>query len=493
MSAVALGALVLRRQQSTASSSTKTTNAQLPTPPHVHSWVPFVGSGIAMGQKGLLGFVRSAAQGLAKRQDANVSVFTATVLGDPCLFFADPADVMTVFKAKYQKYLDVLSLQKQFVGHALGASPDEVEESFRPDMIKAGTQQYHHYLFKGPELERSMISVQKFFLEWLPNVADNAWKRQNLYKLVSSAIFRASTGPLLSFAVPKSDEAFENFITFDKNVIPLFNNIPRFLLSKAIKARDGLLSLVASKEYWDQASPLMMERKKTLGLSDGSLDRANLGLLWASSGNSAPAVFWLVLRLLEDPEAWKACLAQVNQIVAKRDNSYMQAGFTLSELDEMTLLESAFQESLRMYQANATARKVVQGFELETASGQSYWIPAGTKLMAIWNVLNMDPHVHQQPEEFRYNRFVDKEQTYTFADGQVLKHDPIIPFGGGSHLCPGRKFISYEARLFCAMLMTSLEFRLVEDYQRPEVDFAMQGIGVAQPVHDPVVECRLRR
>eukprot|EP00977_Amphora_coffeiformis_P022074 scaffold10368_cov180-Amphora_coffeaeformis.AAC.7 len=303
----------------------------------------------------------------------------------------------------------------------------------------------------------------------------------------------------MSNAVPRSDDAFANFCKFDKGVIALFNNAPAFLLSSATKARDALMSMVQSDEYWKKASPLMMERKNVLlgkHLSEGSMARANLGLLWASSGNSIPAVFWLVLRLLEDPEAWQACLAQVKDIVAKRKTNSkgeIPSGFTLEELDEMTLLESAFQESLRMYQANVTARRVVQGFSLETASGQTYWIPEGTKLMAIWSVLHMDPHVHEQPEEFRYDRFVDKKKEYTFANGQALKHDPVIPFGGGSHLCPGRKFISYEARLFCAMLMTSLEFRLPIGYQRPNVDLTLQGIGVSQPTHDPIVEIRLAR
>ena len=287
-----------------------------------------------------------------------------------------------------------------------------------------------------------------FFMDWVPSVANDTWKRQGLYELVSAAIFKASTGPLMSNAVAKSDEAFANFLKFDKGVIPLYNNVPTFLLSSATRAREGLLRMVNSDDYWNQASPLMMERKKILlpkHLSESALDRANLGLLWASSGNSIPAVFWLVLRLLEDPKAWRACVAQVHDVIAKRktkeasskSNGESPNGFTLQELDEMTLLESSFYESLRLYQANVTARKVVQGFSLETARGQTYWVPKGTKLMAIWSVLHMDPHVHEQPEEFRHDRFVDKKQEYTYASGQVLNHDPVIPFGGGSHLCPG--------------------------------------------------------
>ena len=509
---VLTGTLVMRRSCSFWWSTDK--NRKGDTPPHARFWIPYVGAGLAMGQKGLLGFVRSTARDLARKDgtmrvdgkgDRAVvatypSVFTATVLGDACLFFADPADLMIVFGARYQKYLDVLSLQKQFVKNALGATPQDVTETFQHEMTRLGTSQYHHYLFKGQELERSMQHVQKFFLDWIPKVAHHGtWKEQKLYEFVGTAIFHASTGPLMSQAVPQSDDAYTNFIDFDKGVIALFNNVPSFFLSSAVKARDKLLQMVRSKEYWNLASPLMKERKNVLlhkHLSESSMARANLGLLWASSGNSIPAVFWLVVRLLEDPVAWQACLTQVKGIMAKRktnsiNKDEVHAGFTLEELDEMTLLESAFYESLRMYQANVTARKVVQGFALETSNGGTYWIPEGTKLMAVWSVLHMDPHVHERPEEFRYDRFVDKGKRYAFANGEILKHDSVIPFGGGSHLCPGRKFISYEARLFCAMLMTNLEFRLPDNFQRPNIDLTLQGIGVSQPTHDPIVEIRL--
>lgn len=496
VAAMALGGTLIwfqqqRQQRQRLSEDRRTSkNAPPPPPPHAASWIPYVGAALRLGQRGLLDFVRSTARELGHRRHhhnknhaaahdesvvvsppppttSGVPVFTATVLGEKCLFFADPADLMTVFRGKYQKYLDALSLQKHFVKDVLGADKVALEETFQPDVLKIGIQQYHHYLFKGPELERSMGAVLRFFMDWLPSVADDSWKTYGLYEFVSTAIFKASTGPLMSYAVAESDDALTNFFKFDKGTIPLFNGVPAFLMSSAIRGRDELLKLVRSEDYWDRASPLMMERKKNVPCSENSLDRANLGLLWASSGNSIPAVFWLVLRLLEDPPAWRACLSQVNEVIAKRnkkgssDNGTSEPsnGFTLQELDELTLLESAFSESLRMYQGNVTARKVVKAFSFETASGQTYWIPEGTKLMAVWSVLHSDPHVHKQPEEFRYDRFVDKKKQYTCANGQVLTHDPIIPFGGGSHLCPGyvnRRFNGLAAAVHSFRIFTLL-------------------------------------
>ena len=444
-------AMVIRVQQKSSSTSNRKTPkpADAQIPPHVHSWIPFVGSAVAMGQNGIAHFVISKAKALAETQktgtqnSGRVPVFTATILGDKCLFIADPADLMAaVFGARIQKYLDVVSLQKQFVKNCLGATTAEIDFMFAPDVMKASVPLYHHYLFKGQQLEQSMARVQEYFHQWIPSVVDATgdWKRYNLYDLVGEAVFKASTGPFLSDICPKSETVYSNFRAFDQGVIALFNSVPPFLLKSTIAARDSLLNLVKSKDFWTQASPLMHDRRELLvrdSLSEEALDRANLGLLWASSGNSIPAVFWMLARLLEDPVAWRACVDQVKEIMAKRTDA-SSSGFTLDELDQMTLLESSFWEALRLYQANITARKVVQDFCFETASGQKYWITKGTKIMAYWEVLHRDPHVHDSPLEFRYDRFVDKDKVYKFASGKTLTHGPVVPFGGGSHLCPGR-------------------------------------------------------
>jgi cytochrome P450 len=232
----------------------------------------------------------------------------------------------------------------------------------------------------------------------------------------------------------------------------------------------------------------MKKRHEELPVSPSALDKANLGLLFASVGNSAPAVFWTLCRLLDDAESWNACRAQVEQVVARR-NDEMRTRFSLDDLDQMTLLQSAFWETLRLHSGNFTARRVVEGFELDTREGK-YWIEKGSKLMSFWDVLHSDPDIFDNPDQFQYNRFVNPEQVFTYKSGKKLTHAPVMSFGGGSHLCPGRKFIGYEVRLFLAMLMLNFDMRLAEGETRPGIDLVMQGVGISHPDRDPKVEIR---
>ena len=124
---------------------------------------------------------------------------------------------------------------------------------------------------------------------------------------------------------------------------------------------------------------------------------------------------------------------------------------------------------------------------------QTFQIEKGSRLVAFWDLLHSDPAIFENPEEFQYDRFVNmKDSVYTYKSGKKLPHSPVMSFGGGSHLCPGRKFIAYEVRLFMAMLMLNFDIRLMSpsSYVRPKIDQAQQGLGIAKPDSDPKVQIR---
>jgi len=459
--------------------------------PHVFSMIPYVGSAIDMGKQGVTAFIRKNSQALQ-----NSPLFTATIVGDKCVFLADPQLLTMVFRPKYSRNLDNLTVQKDFAKTVLTMNSQESDQTFDKNLNKVSSKQYHQFLFKGEELERSITSVQEtFHRDVMPSLVSNEteWTSHELYRMVATAVFKATMGPVVSQAF-SNDECYELLHNFDKGVIPIYNGFPEFMTRPARDARDRLLDLLMSDDSWKTASPLFQARRANLGISNAALSKSNLGLLWASVGNSIPAIFWMVLLLTEHPEAWETCRKQVEQVVASRKKADSnRTVFTLDELDKLTYIESAFWEALRMYQANFTPRTATEDFIFETGS-QNYLIEKGTKIMVWWNVLHSDPGVFEKPEEYRFDRFVGKSKTdFSFADGKPLTHEPVIPFGGGEHLCPGRKFVSYEARLFVAMLMQNFDIQLLAGETRPETDPAMVGIGVSQPTRDPKAQIRYRK
>ena len=79
-------------------------------------------------------------------------------------------------------------------------------------------------------------------------------------------------------------------------------------------------------------------------------------------------------------------------------------------------------------------------------------------------------------------------RTFSKKDGRKVAK-PLVAFGGGNHLCPGRKFISYETQAFVAVLISMFDMRLVGDGD-VEIDYASQGVGVSHPIRDVKVELR---
>ena len=487
----------VHNQRSSCSNQQRNDNAI--RPPHAWSWIPYLGSALAMGAD-VTNFIRSSAQKLKS------SVFTATILGDKCVFIADSEFLTIVFRAKYSKYLDSQSLQKQFVNSVLDCNQQETDIMFREDLDKAASKVYHKHLFKGQELGSAIEQVQDYFQRLIPELTTTqaphpnthsdkctsrrGWTQHNLFEMTTRAVFKATMGPFFSRDLV-TDEMYDNFQTFDKGIIPLFNGAPSFLTKRARQARSYIQKRVESQSVWDAASPLMIERKEVfegLSIPLNTMHKSSLGLVWASVGNTAPAVAWTLLLLLSDKKAWEACVTQMETVVSKRKND--STVFTLEELDEMTYLESAFKETLRLYQGNLTTRYVVKDFELTTKE-QTYVIEKGSKLMVWWGVLHRDPGVFENPDKFQFDRFVGKTmKDFSYGDGRMLTHEPIVPFGGGGQYCPGRKFASYETRLYLAMMMQAFDIQFVEGESIPDIDPANIGIGVCHPGHDVKIEIR---
>ena len=60
-------------------------------------------------------------------------------------------------------------------------------------------------------------------------------------------------------------------------------------------------------------------------------------------------------------------------------------------------------------------------------------------------------------------------------------------------MCPGRKFISYEARAMLAMILLQYDMHLAPGETRPGIDLTRQGMSVGVPVRDVRIEIRKNR
>ena len=494
------GYYLLRRQRS----SSRLTSAKLSQyadsgnvilPPHVTSYVPYLGSALEMS-KGIRKFIAKYT-----RKFRGQPIFTATIAGDHCLFIGDPDHVTMVYK--YGKYLDDYALQKQFTRNVLGVTNAVEEKEIFSDLAKEANRQYHRYLFTDDELNKTVMEAQNIFQDILPKMiatgkGESSWQQMDLYRFVRTCVFKASVAPLISRHLA-TDEASRLYEAFDKGVPLMFGEAPSFLIKDAAGARRSLIDIISDDEFVEQGSDLMKARTG-LDFSRNVYVRSALGLLFASVGNSIPAVFWCLLHILADADAYAAIRDEIDGVVKsrKRNDDDTLASFSLEELDQMVLVKSSFNEALRLYHGAFTTREATEDFVFDPKKpgGQRYLIEKGTRVMAFPAVIHHDEEVFDEAETFRYDRFAPvkgadgklQERTFIKKDGRRVAK-PLVAFGGGNHLCPGRKFISYETQAFVAVLISMFDMRLVGS-NFAAIDYASQGVGVSHPDRDIKIELR---
>ena len=471
-------------------------------PPHVHSFLPFIGSAIDMTN----GCVRTFIEMHARR--LQTPVFTATITGRKCLFIADSDLVYVVFKDHIRE-IDSLSLQKKAMIDVMGVPPSIVDDMFqnKKEFTKEAMAQVHKFLVADQELEKSIQQAQIVLWDHLTNklpslfVEDNSheWKQVGMMDFCRQLIYSASVEPLVSKGMV-SAELIAAYKQFDDGFPLLFANAPSFLTMQTRWARARIVQAFQSKEVHDNFSPFMQARRDLLQSTVGAkvFAKYNLGILLASVSNSIPGVFWTLYNIVTHPAAYQACREAVDQVTTQREPG--RTWFSMEELDQLTVLHSSFQESLRLYQHFFIVRNVIDDFILKnpktttTTTGQTYMIEKGTQIMAFPHTVHMDPNIFANPETFQYDRFLDPKAKVAHGGGGLLQNY-FKPFGGGAHLCPGRKFIGYETRALLAMLLSRLDLQLApQDQALPPVGIQRQrqGASVAHPDRDPILEIRRR-
>ena len=468
-------------------------------PPHVWSWIPYLGSALDMTHDHLRNFILKHSKRLG-----NAKIFTATIAGSHCAFIADTDLVYLVFKDSILE-IDSLSLQKRAMMNVFGETKEEVKKCFVVPEGEIAMKMIQQYFVQNESLESTLQETQEILFHQIEHLVESkddkleercsdGWSQMSLLTFCRKVIFFASVGPVVSKKL--MDESFmSDYTTFEKGIPFLFAGAPSFVTRKSRAARVRLLDTLENilVNFKDSQSDFMKARHKLFqGVFDTRLmAKGNLGMLLASIANSIPAVFWTMCNILENEECYRACREAVIKVAALREPG--RNWFTLKELDDLPILKSAFMETLRLYQIFFIVREVEDDFIVNSKGSVSepkFMLTKGTTIMALPNLVHMDPDIFEEPTKFQYDRFVDPNAR---SKKGTLLTSHWKPFGGGAHLCPGRKFITYEFQALLAMILLKIDMRFAEGEGKPSVDLGRQGASVAQPKHDPTVEFCTRK
>ena len=453
-------------------------------PPHRTSWIPYLGKALEMSSMPIRDFILKYSQG--------DPMFTCTVAGDKCLFLADSSLVPLIYKDRQE--LNFSHLVERFLIGVMGVQ----DYSYFEKTTDVTPKLMHKHFLKRESLSDRIHVAQEVLIQQVDrltnstSIPNNEWQFIGLYELIYEMVFKATVASIVGDYLAQQQH-LEDFQAFDKSFPLLFSNAPKFLTTKARQARERLLQAFSSDEYKATSqTPFIKEHLEALeprNIPTDFIVHQDMSFMWVSIANSMPSVFWALYFLLKDPEAYTQCRKQVESILAKKTNKDI-LWFTLEELDEMTLIHSAFFETLRLKQVIYSARMVTKDFIYNPKHARKFMIEKGTRILACPTLTHFDSDIFEHPYEFQYDRFVNDPAA---KDGKpLLSH--VRAFGGGGHLCSGRKFIAYETQALIAMMLTRLDLRLAPEQANQVVrtDYSRQGIGVPPPTSDPLLEYRRR-
>jgi cytochrome P450 len=286
------------------------------------------------------------------------------------------------------------------------------------------------------------------------------------------------------------------------------------------KARAARTRLIAVLDEWTHAVTAMINGKdpeyKWRDLSDVSEtmllrvkalqdikanDRlaaaSSVALYWALMVNANKIIFWMLLHIISSTELLASIRTEI-AIFAKATTDEAP-GLKLDVpglVKSCPLLKATFFETMRLYTAGTSYKKVLQDVTLtespEDAAtfgkprSQTYHVAAGNYLVIPHGTMQTDPRLWADPATFDASRFLITGDKGPRAD---LKH--LNPFGGGHSVCKGRAFAEREVLGFIAAFVTMWDFSPVgARWVLPGKSFS--GAGSANPIGSMRVRMRRR-
>lgn len=208
--------------------------------------------------------------------------------------------------------------------------------------------------------------------------------------------------------------------------------------------------------------------------------------------------FWTLAHILKRPVFATAIREEIAPAMETTGCSGPRAGAALADIvkkhltDSCPLLNSAFNEVLRVTSTGSTVREVTRPVKIGDKS-----VYKGTKVLLPTRQLHMAPEAFgPDAHEVDLSRFL--------KDKTLERHEFYRPFGGGITSCRGRTIGKREVLTFVALALWRYDMQVVEPGQEalgikgmpfPRVDTAKPSLGISKQVEgdDIIVKVTARR
>jgi Cytochrome P450 len=300
---------------------------------------------------------------------------------------------------------------------------------------------------------------------------------------VRGHMFNASTIALMGQRILEIYPGFTtDFWGYDRAMLSMFFGLPRIASPQSYEAFETCMKGLTkwrkqcleecngapedpnSSRSWEpiwgsrvnRARQYFYEERK---INDTSKAASDLIFIFGLASNAIPATGWILMHLL-DPFGDKTLLPRLMKELKSTVGPDSKPD--ISKLIALPLLQSIFQEVLRLYTDVLIARDTNEDLVLPFDYGKkSMLLRKGTVIMASSYIGHHDTNVWNDPpaNEFYAERFL-KHNPETGKDVFSLAgtNGKLFPWGGGKSICPGRIFAKQEVLGAVAMILLKFKF-----------------------------------
>jgi cytochrome P450 len=184
-------------------------------------------------------------------------------------------------------------------------------------------------------------------------------------------------------------------------------------------------------------------------MTDQELRDELVTLLLAGHETTATSVAWAIERLVRHPEKLSRLVAEIDSERERREGPQGEGGDAQNGGADGRYLSAVVDETLRVRPVVPIVARMLRQ-ELEVGG---YHFPPGTRVAPCIYLVNRNPRVYEDPDEFRPERFLENgPETFSW-----------IPFGGGIRRCIGASFAQLEMRLILRTVLSELQPSLPAD------------------------------
>jgi sterol 14-demethylase len=157
---------------------------------------------------------------------------------------------------------------------------------------------------------------------------------------------------------------------------------------------------------------------------------------------------WLMMHLLNSPEWREKVMAEQREIMGE---DCVGDFATYDQVAKMTVLHQCLQETLRLHPPFfQLARRVTTDVEYKGTI-----IPEGRLVCISPGAVMRVESLFKNPHEFDPNRFSEEKL-------KNMEAHSFLPFGGGRHICTGKKFALTSIKTVVSWLFRNFDFENAE-------------------------------